>query len=151
MVSLERGKNANFDRKLSAIYVALRLNTGIALANKGYTGLYPTLALKSNVIDGVRNMSMMTWELWLAREVIVDCPLPWQKPQIKLTPGRVAQGFGAVIALIGTPTSAPQPRGKSPGWKKGQLRNKRKRYPIVKKGKGKFESHKKGTKKVKSA
>ncbi len=96
-------------------------------------------------------MPMMTWELWLAREVIVDCPLPWQKSQINLTPGRVAQGLGAVIALVGTPTSAPKPRGKSPGWKKGQLRHQRKRYPIVKKGKGKFESQKKNTKKVKSA
>ncbi|NET42455.1 hypothetical protein [Okeania sp. SIO2B3] len=63
----------------------------------------------------------------------------------------IDKGFGAVIALIGTPTSAPKPRGKSPVWKKGQLRNKRKRYPIVKKGKGKFESQKKNTKKVKSA
>ncbi len=96
-------------------------------------------------------MSMMTWELWLAREVIVDCPLPWQKSQINLTPGRVTQGFGTVIALVGTPTSAPKPRGKSPGWKKGQLRNKRKRYPIVKKGRGKFESQKKDTKNVKFA
>lgn len=37
-------------------------------------------------------MPMMTWELWLAREVIVDCPLPWQKSEIKLTPRRTAQG-----------------------------------------------------------
>ncbi|WP_187289683.1 hypothetical protein [Trichormus azollae] len=34
----------------------------------------------------------------------------------KLTPGRVAQGLGGVFAVIGTPTSAPKPRGKSPGW-----------------------------------
>ncbi len=79
-------------------------------------------------------MPMMTWELWLAREIIVDNPLPWQKPQINLTPGRVAQGFGTVIAMIGTPTSAPKPRGKSPGWRKGTIRAKKIRSPIVKKG-----------------
>lgn len=111
----------------------------------------PNLGTKEQCDRWSDLMPMMTWELWLAREVIVDCPLPWQKPQIKLTPGRVAQGFGAVIALIGTPTSAPKLRGKSPGWKKGQVRRKRKRYPIVKKGKGRFESQKKNTKKVKSA
>ncbi len=96
-------------------------------------------------------MPMLTWELWLARGMMEDHPLPWQKPQINLTPARVAQGFGAVIAIVGTPTLPPKPRGKSPGWKKGQVRSKRKRYPIVKKGKGKFEGHKKNTKKAKSA
>ncbi|NEQ75449.1 MAG: hypothetical protein F6K23_21780 [Okeania sp. SIO2C9] len=94
---------------------------------------------------------MLTWELWLARGSIVDHPLPWQKSQINLTPGRVDQGFGAVIAIIGTPASPPKPRGKSPGLKKGQVRSKRKPYPIVKKGKGKFESQKKNTKKATSA
>ena len=70
-------------------------------------------------------MPMMTWELWLAREMMIDCPLPWQKPQVNLTPGRVAQGFGAVIAMIGTPTCSPKPRGKSPGWQKGKIRRKK--------------------------
>ena len=39
---------------------------------------------------------------------------------------------------MGTPASPPKPRRKSPGWKKGQVRRKRQRYPIVKKGKRKF-------------
>ena len=96
-------------------------------------------------------MPMMTWELWLARQIIVDNPLPWQKPQVNLTPGRVAQSFGTVIATIGTPTRFPKPRGKSPGWQKGKIRPKKIRFPIVKKGKGKFESHKKAKQKSKSA
>ncbi len=91
-------------------------------------------------------MPMMTWELWLARDIIVDNPLPWQKPQVNLTPERVAQSFGTVIATLGTPASAPQTRGKSPGWHKGKIRTKKRRYPIVKKGKGRFESQKKAQK-----
>lgn len=113
-------------------------------------------------------MPMMTWELWLAREMMVDNPLPWQKPQANLTPGRVAQGFGTIIAMIGTPASTPKPRGKSPGWQKGKIRTKKLRYPLAKKavrpravcdaqgnahqdGKGKFESQKKAKKEKLSA
>jgi hypothetical protein len=35
---------------------------------------------------------------------------------------------------IGSPTTLPKPRGKSPGWTKGQKRVSRKTYPIAKKG-----------------
>ena len=33
----------------------------------------------------------------------------------------------------GTPARSPKPRGKSPGWKRGQQRQRRIRYPVVKK------------------
>jgi hypothetical protein len=79
-------------------------------------------------------MPLITWELWLARSIVADNPLPWQKPQTKLTPGRVCQGMGGVLALIGTPTQEPKPRGKSPGWLKGRSRKRRARYPVAKKG-----------------
>lgn len=75
----------------------------------------------------------MTWELWLARDIVTDNPLPWQKSLDKMTPGRVAQAMGSIFAVIGTPTRSPKPRGKSPGWKTGQPRPRRIRYPIVKK------------------
>ena len=78
-------------------------------------------------------MPLMTWELWLARDIVADNPLPWQKPSDKLTPGRVAQAMGGVFAVIGTPTRPPKPRGKSPGWKTDQPRKRIIRYPIVKK------------------
>lgn len=67
-------------------------------------------------------MPLMTWELWLARDIVTDNPLPWQKFLDKLTPGRVAQSMGGVFAAIGTPTKAPKPRGKSPGWQAGKKR-----------------------------
>ena len=78
-------------------------------------------------------MPLMSWQLWLARGIIQDNPLPWQKSQIELTPGRVAQGFTVLLAAIGTPSGDPKPRGKSSGWPKGQSRPKRTRYPVVKK------------------
>ena len=98
-------------------------------------------------------MPIVTWQLWLAREIIEDSPLPWQKPQPqeKLTPGRVAQSFSVLLAAIGTPAHTPKPRGKSPGWQKGKIRTKKTRFPIVKEGKGRFESQKKAQETAESA
>ena len=79
-------------------------------------------------------LPLITWELWLARQVVADQPLPWQKPQENLSPGRVCQSMGGVLAAIGTPAGVPKPRGKSPGWPKGRPRQRRPRYPVVKKG-----------------
>ena len=80
-------------------------------------------------------MPLLTWQLWLAREIVTDHPLPWQKSIVnKMTPGRVAQSMGGVLAAIGTPAQPPQPRGKSPGWPEGKTRSRRIRYPTVKKG-----------------
>ncbi len=78
---------------------------------------------------------IMTWQLGLAREIIEDNPLPWQKPLPveKLTPGRVAQSFLGLLVKIGTPAKLPKTRGKSPGWEKEKKRHKKPRYPTVKK------------------
>jgi hypothetical protein len=78
-------------------------------------------------------MPLLTWQLWLARDLVGDRPLPWQKPQTHLTPGRVAQSMSALFTQLGTPAQVPKPRGKSPGWIKGQPRTPRVRAPIVKK------------------
>lgn len=80
-------------------------------------------------------MPLMTWQLWLARNTVPDNPLPWQKRQLRseMTPGRVAQGFASLLAMIGTPAKPPKLRGKSVGWKKGRKRNKKTKFPVVKK------------------
>ncbi|WP_257236831.1 NF041680 family putative transposase [Nostoc sp. 'Peltigera malacea cyanobiont' DB3992] len=78
-------------------------------------------------------MPLLSWQLWLAKDGIKDCPLPWQKPCQNLSPGRVANAFATVLARIGTPASNPKPRGKSSGWSPGRPRKQRTRYPIVKK------------------
>jgi hypothetical protein len=78
-------------------------------------------------------MPLLTWQLWLARQACIDSPLPWQSPQDKLSPGRVAQAFPVILAAIGTPAQAPKPRGKSPGRAQGHQPSPRPRYPTVKK------------------
>jgi hypothetical protein len=64
-------------------------------------------------------MPLVTWQLWFARQLVAQRPLPWQKAQTKLTPGRVAQSFGSILAVLGTPAQPPKLRGKSPGWQAG--------------------------------
>ncbi|MCC3638991.1 MAG: hypothetical protein JGK13_32440 [Microcoleus sp. PH2017_37_MFU_D_B] len=66
----------------------------------------------------------MSWQLWLARDLVVENVLPWQSGNISLTPGRVAQSMFSLLVDIGTPTKIPKHRGKSPGWEKGKVRTK---------------------------
>lgn len=73
------------------------------------------------------------WELFLARDIVQDQPLPWQPAQTKLTPERVRQSLAGLFSQIGTPAAPPQTRGKSPGWPTGQARTPRARHKVVKK------------------
>jgi hypothetical protein len=77
--------------------------------------------------------SLAQWQLFLARDVVKDKPLPWQPAQDKLTPERVLQSLGALFRQIDTPARAPQTRGKSPGWPQGRKRTRPDRHPVVKK------------------
>lgn len=76
-------------------------------------------------------MPFLTWELWLARTVVEDCPLPWQKRQTKLSPGRVCQGFQNLLVTIGTPSRVCKPRGYAPGWPGGKPKAKRMHHDLV--------------------
>ena len=78
-------------------------------------------------------MPLMSWQLWLAKDIVVETRLPWQSATVDLSPGRVAQSMFSVLVEIGTPAQSPKPRGKSPGWTKGNTRTKPPRYPTVKK------------------
>ena len=78
-------------------------------------------------------MPLMSWQLWLARDLVVENILPWQSATINLTPGRVAQSMWSVLVDIGTPAKLPKHRGKSPGWETGKVRTKAPCYPTVKK------------------
>jgi len=73
------------------------------------------------------------WTIYLARPIIEDAPLPWQKPQQRLTPQRVQQSIRPIFALIDSPARPPKLRGKSPGWPKGKQRTPKQRYAVVKK------------------
>ncbi|WP_298909610.1 hypothetical protein [uncultured Nostoc sp.] len=76
-------------------------------------------------------MPLLWWQLWLASYGIKDCPLPSpirerlapavgcpkgcrQQPCRKLSPGRVANSFAAVLARIGTPAPSPKQARKVP-------------------------------------
>lgn len=73
------------------------------------------------------------WLLFLARPIVEDKPLPWQKPQQQLTPQRVQQSLQSIFALIGSPAQPPKKRGKAPGWPQGRKRSPKQRYAVVKK------------------
>jgi len=75
------------------------------------------------------------WQLFLARDLVQDQPLPWQKAQTKLTPGRVLQSMGPLFAQLPSPTCPVKQRGKSPGWPKGRKRSPPPRFKAVKRGK----------------
>lgn len=78
-------------------------------------------------------VSLAFWQLYLARPLVADCPLPWQPKQANLTPARVQQGMVDIFGQIGSPAPPSQTRGKSPGWPKGKRRQRKERYKVVKK------------------
>jgi hypothetical protein len=70
-------------------------------------------------------MPFLTLEAWLARSIVEDQPLPWQKPQAQLTPGRTCQSMQNLLYEIGTPAKVCKPRGVAPGWPTGRPRTHR--------------------------
>jgi hypothetical protein len=98
--------------------------------------LYWTLPMVSTPEQGERwsdLMPLVSWQLWFARPIGIDHPLPWQKKQTDMTPGRVCQGMNVIFLEIGTPTQMPKPRGNAPGWPIGRKRSRRNRFDVVKK------------------
>jgi hypothetical protein len=73
-------------------------------------------------------------QLRLARGIIDDLRLPWERPcdPAKLTPNRVRRGFRRARAIIGTPASPPKTNTPGPGRPKGTTRPARTRYPVIK-------------------
>jgi DDE superfamily endonuclease len=78
-------------------------------------------------------VALAFWELWLARPLVVDQRLPWDRPlpPDRLTPGRVRRALPTLFAQIGTPARPPRPRGKAPGRRPGQCPGPQPRYPVV--------------------
>ena len=73
-------------------------------------------------------------ELRLARGLVGDLRLPWEKPlaPMKLTPARVRRGFRRLRATLGTPASPPKSRTPGPGRPKGTRKPPKARYPAIK-------------------
>jgi hypothetical protein len=80
------------------------------------------------------------WNLYVSRDVIERSIRPWERykpaPPVgrPATPSQARRGFGRLLPELGTPASAPQPRGKSPGRAKGYRPQPRKRFKVVYKG-----------------
>jgi len=57
------------------------------------------------------------WQLWLARPVVHEVRLPWERPRPDglITPGQVHRHFTGILVRVSTPARAPRRRGKSPG------------------------------------
>lgn len=79
---------------------------------------------------------LLAWtHLRLARTVVTDGRLPWEKPcaPAALTPGRVRRAFSHLLPALGSPVNVPKPCGRSPGRPKGRRSIPAPRFPAVKK------------------
>jgi len=74
-------------------------------------------------------------QLRLARTLVEDQRLPWERQRKpgRLTPARVRRGFRRLAPTLGTPASAPKSSTPGPGRPKGTRRERRTRYPAIKK------------------
>lgn len=74
-------------------------------------------------------------QLQLARGLVDDIRLPWEKPRPPqlLTPTRVRRGFRRLRSTIGTPAHPPKSTTPGPGRPKNTKKPPRTRYPAVKK------------------
>ncbi len=74
-------------------------------------------------------------ELRLARPVVCEQRLPWQRPLPagSLTPYRVRRAFSRLLATLGTLAIPPQPCGRSPGRPQGRRSGPAPRHPALKK------------------
>ena len=78
-------------------------------------------------------LALALWQLWLARSLVADQRLPWERPlpASQLTPGRVRRAFSGLFAQLGTPARPPKPRGKAPGRRPGHAPGPRSRHPVA--------------------
>jgi hypothetical protein len=73
-------------------------------------------------------------QLRLARDLVADGRLPWQRPlpPERRTPARVRRGFSSLLPALGSPVNAPKPWGRSPGRPKGKRSRPAQRFPAIK-------------------
>lgn len=88
----------------------------------------------TDVVACVRN------QLFLSRAQAGALRQPWESTRRPITPRQVRRCMGRIIAALGTPARACQPRGKSPGWPCGRARTPATPYGVVFKASGKTKT-----------
>ncbi len=78
-------------------------------------------------------LALGLWMLWLARPVVADQRLPWERPlpPDRLTPTRVRRACGPLFLRLGTPARPVRPRGIPPGRRHGQCPGPRPKHPVA--------------------
>ena len=76
-------------------------------------------------------VSMVRNTLFLARDLVEAVRRPWESAHRARTPEQVRRAMGPIIAELGTPARACQPRGYSPGWQPGRARAPAETYKVV--------------------
>lgn len=79
-------------------------------------------------------------QLCLAQPLATVLPRPWERylppaASGSASPATVQRDFGRIIAAVGTPACAPEPRGNAPDRAKGVRPTKRTPQPVIKKAK----------------
>jgi len=78
-------------------------------------------------------LALALWHLWLARPLVSDQRLPWERPlpPQRLTPARVRRACPALFLHLGTPARPVRTRGNAPGRRPGQTQPPRTRFPVA--------------------
>jgi hypothetical protein len=67
------------------------------------------------------------WQLWLARPLVAEVRLPWERPLAggTLSPGRVRRGCAGLVLSLGTPARPLDRAAKRPDGRRGSLPGRR--------------------------
>jgi len=78
-------------------------------------------------------LALGLWTLWLARPLVADQRLPWERPLplARLSPARVRRAYAALIPRLGTPARPVRTRGMPPGRRPGYRPPPRTRHPVA--------------------
>ena len=132
-VSIPTGISLNAETTWRAYIARWPVEPGIHFRKETLGWTLPRFQSKEACDLWTELTAIATWIIFLARTIVEDVPLPWQKPQQRLTPQRVQQSLKPIFALIGSPSRPPKQRGNPPGWPKGKRRTPKVRHPVVKK------------------
>jgi hypothetical protein len=79
----------------------------------------------TDIVAAARN------QLYLARDTVAAQRYPWEAQHRAATPRHVRRAMHQILAQLGTPAQPPQPRGKSPGRRRGTRVKPAQRYSVV--------------------